>query len=133
LALKNEVKFCIEPNPSIYNCDFITDSQQGIEFVTKTNSEGFGLHLDSAGMTLSNEDIKPALEKSIQRLCHFHISEPYLGPVGDGTVDHQTFADTLTNLNYQGWTSIEMKTQSPDSNSLPVTKALKTAIQYYRK
>lgn len=102
-----------------------------MELVAKTNSKGFGLHLDAAGMSLSQEAIEPALQQSISRLCHFHISEPYLGQVGDGQVDHQTFANTLANLNYEGWASIEMKAQSPDANSLNVTKALETAINYY--
>lgn len=132
VAAKHDIMFCIEPNPTIYNCNFITNSQQGLELVTKTNSKGFGLHLDAAGMTLSQESIKSALQQSIDQLCHFHISEPYLGQVGDGQVDHQIFANTLTNLNYEGWVSIEMKAQSPDSNNTNVTKALKTAIQYYR-
>ena len=131
VAAKHGVMFCMEPNPTAYNCNFITNSSQGLELVTKTNSKGFGLHLDAAGMTLSGEAITPALQQCFSRLCHFHISEPYLGQVGDGQVDHQTFANTLRNLNYKGWTSIEMRAQSPESNHLHVIKALETAIKYY--
>ena len=82
-------------------------------------------------MTLSEEEIQPALKQSFCRLCHFHISEPSLAPLGEGGVDHQTFAKTLTNLKYEGWTSIEMRAQNPDSNRLHVTRALETAIKYY--
>jgi sugar phosphate isomerase/epimerase len=64
-------------------------------------------------------------------MCHFHISEPFLAPVGEGKVDHKSFANILAELNYQGWKSIEMKAQNPDSNIENVTEALKTAIQYY--
>jgi sugar phosphate isomerase/epimerase len=131
VAVKHGVIFCIEPNPTAYNCDFIINSQQGLELVTKTNSEGFGLHLDAAGMTLSEEKIESALQQAFHRLCHFHISEPYLGQVGEGKVDHRTFANTLASLNYEGWTSIEMKAQNPDSNRLNVIQALETALQYY--
>ncbi len=132
VAAKHGVMFCIEPNPTAYNCDFVTNSSQGLELVTKTNSKGFGLHLDAAGMTLSQEEIEPALKESFNRLCHFHISEPNLMPVGEGRVDHKTFANTLRSLNYQGWTSIEMRAQSPKSNRLNIIKALETAIKYYR-
>ena len=132
VAAKHGVMFCIEPNPTAYNCNFITNSSQGLELVTKTNSEGFGLHLDAAGMTLSEEAIEPALKQSFSRLCHFHISEPYLGQVGDGKVDHQTFANTLRSLNYENWTSIEMRAQSPESNRLHIIQALETATKYYR-
>lgn len=82
-------------------------------------------------MTLSNESIQPALEQSFSQLCHFHISEPLLAPIGKGNVNHLIFADTLASLNYQGWASIEMKAQHPISNSLNVSKALEFATKYY--
>jgi sugar phosphate isomerase/epimerase len=132
VAAQHDLIFCIEPNPPAYNCDFITNSQQGLELVAKVNNKGFGLHLDAAGMTLSEESIEPTLKQALDRLCHFHISEPYLGQVGEGKVDHQKFGDLLAKLNYQGWKSIEMKAQSPDSNHLHVMQALETAMQYYR-
>lgn len=130
-ALEKGVIFCIEPNPTIYNCNFVTNSHQGLELVTKVNSKGFGLHLDSAGMTLSEENIEPALTNAIDKLCHFHISEPYLGQVGDNQVNHPIFAQTLRSLNYPHWVSIEMKTQHPTDNVSAVTKALKSAIAVY--
>lgn len=82
-------------------------------------------------MTLSNESITQALQQSFSQLCHFHISEPLLAPIGEDNVNHQTFAETLVNLNYQGWVSVEMKAQHPISNTLKVSKALKFAIKYY--
>lgn len=109
----------------------MTNSQQGLELVTRVNSKGFGLHLDSAGMTLSEENIEVALTNAIDKLCHFHISEPYLGQVGDNLVNHPIFAKTLRSLNYQHWVSIEMKTQHPTDNISAVTKALKSAIAVY--
>jgi D-psicose/D-tagatose/L-ribulose 3-epimerase len=131
VAAHYDMMFCIEPNPNIYGCDFITNSLEGLELVTKTNSRGFRLHLDAAGMTLSEEAIQLAIAQSFPQLCHFHISEPNLMPIGEGGVDHQTFGKTLTNLNYQGWTSIEMKAQNTNSNSLNVKRALEIAINYY--
>ena len=130
-AAKLGISFCIEPNPEVYDCDFITDSRQGFELVNKVNSAGFRLHLDTAAMTLSNESISQALKQSFSTLCHFHISEPALAPIGEEKVNHGTFAQTLASLNYQGWTSVEMKAQNPISNVLNVSKALELAIKYY--
>jgi sugar phosphate isomerase/epimerase len=123
--------FCIEPNPAVYGCDFITTSKQALDLVEGVNSDGFGLHLDAAGITLSEENIETAIKLSGKKLCHFHISEPHLEPVGVGIVDHPLFAKSLNNQKYKGWKSIEMKAKSQDSNILNVTKALKTAIEYY--
>lgn len=82
-------------------------------------------------MTLSKEDIEPAIRLASKQLCHFHISEPYLAPIGTEAVEHYLFSKTLAELDYRGWKSIEMKAQSPDSNVLSVTKALETALEYY--
>jgi sugar phosphate isomerase/epimerase len=133
IAVENQVSFCIEPNPPAYNCDFIINSQQGLELVKQTNSQGFRLHLDAAGMTLGEEDLVTSLSKALPYLCHFHISEPFLGQVGDGKVDHETLGKTLKALNYQGWTSIEMRSQSEESNLDSVRKALLIAQQWYLK
>jgi sugar phosphate isomerase/epimerase len=131
VAAKYGMKFCIEPNPIVYNCNFINTSQEALGLVKKVNSDGFGLHLDAAAMSLNGEAVQPTLLECFDRMCHFHISEPFLAPVGEGKVDHKSFANILAELNYQGWKSIEMKAQNPDSNIENVTEALKTAIQYY--
>lgn len=123
--------FCIEPNPQVYECDFINTSQEGYLLVTKANSQGLGLHLDAAAITLTQESIESCLENTFSHLCHFHISEPYLNLIGSGGVDHQLFGQVLSKLDYQGWVSIEMIPKSQTDNLLNVTQALETATQYY--
>jgi len=130
-AAKLGVVLCIEPNPAIYGCDFVTDSQQGLALVNQVNSPGFGLHLDAAGMTLSEEEIAPAIARCSEKLCHFHISEPQLAPIGSGGVQHSVFAQALAAVNYQGWMSIEMRSSSAESNAEMVKKALKTTLSFY--
>ncbi len=131
VAKDYDVKFCLEPNPQVYECDFITNAQQGYELVTKINHQGLGLHLDAAGMTLSNEDIKLMLEKTIDKLCHFHISEINLEIITEGDVNHQLFGKSLARLNYSGWKSIEMRAKNTVDDLVNITKALEIAIKYY--
>jgi sugar phosphate isomerase/epimerase len=45
------------------------------------------------------------------------VSEPYLGPVGNGGVDHRLIADTLQALEYTNWASVEMR-HNPDVETL---------------
>jgi len=131
VAKKYNIQFCIEPNPTVYGCDFITTAEQGYDLVSKINSQGFGLHLDAAGMTLSQDAVESALKMALPKLCHFHISEPQLKVIGEGGVNHLLFGQTLNRLNYQGWTSIEMLAQNSRDNSQNVIKALETAHKYY--
>ncbi len=126
------VVFCIEPNPVAYGCDFITDSVQGLELVQAVDHLGFGLHLDAAGMVMSNEDICDALDAVASGLYHFHISEPNLAPIGAGSVDHSLFSAALKKMNYTQWRSIEMRPPGGgDDNAEAVCQAMERAVTLY--
>lgn len=133
LALECGVTFCIEPNPTAYDADFITTSAQGLDLVRKVDSQGFGLHLDAAGMTLSQEPIESAVATSLPSLRHFHISDPYLEEIGTGGVRHDLFAKVLAAGHYKNWVSIEMKAQSSDSCLESVERVLRKALDHYGK
>lgn len=123
-AINHDCIFCIEPNPEAYGCDFITTSGQAREIVNLVNHPGFGLHLDAAAMTMSNEDIVNQLPLAIPMLRHFHISEPHLEIVGTGKVDHKLFAELFSNSEYGNWHSIEMRQQEHGNNVENIAEAL---------
>lgn len=130
-AADHNTVFCIEPNPVTYGCDFVTTSAEGRDLVAKVGQQGFGLHLDAAGMTLSQEDVEAELAKSIPGLCHFHISEPNLKPIGTGGVHHALFARCLSAGGYDRWFSIEMRAPGDTENVTGVEKALQAVRKYY--
>ena len=132
-AQENGCVFCIEPNPVAYGCDFITTSEQALELVKDVNNPGFGLHLDSAAMVMSNEDITQSMALALPRLRHFHISEPQLAPVGAGGVDHTVFASALKESNYDKWCSIEMRETETDSNLQAISSALRYVSDLYQR
>ena len=132
-ALDHGCVFCIEPNPVAYGCDFITTSEQARELVGKVNHPGFGLHLDAAGMTLSNEDIASQLPLALPGLRHFHISEPSLEPVGTGNVDHSLIAGLFNASTYNNWLSIEMRHQNCASNVAGIAAALNFVREAYHQ
>jgi D-psicose/D-tagatose/L-ribulose 3-epimerase len=131
VAQYENVILCIEPNPAQYSCDFIRTATSALELVKRVNHPHFRLHLDAAIMTMNGEDIEPALEGAAEVLAHFHVSEPQLGVVGEGTVDHRRFAAALRHIGYQGWVAIEMRSgwKSPDINA--VSAALDYTLKAY--
>src|SRR5207249_4548742 len=68
-----------EPNPSQYGCQFAADSVTAARLVRTVGSAGFRLHLDTACLHLAGEDAVAAIGGNADILCHFHVSEPYLG------------------------------------------------------
>jgi D-psicose/D-tagatose/L-ribulose 3-epimerase len=134
-AAEHGVVLCIEPNPPEYGCDWITTSSEGHAFVQAVGSKGFGLNLDSGGMTIAGEDPAHAVETCSPSLRHFHISEPKLRPIGttDGggaAAAHEEFATALRYAGYDGWTSIEMLPPKGDPVE-GISKAIRIASDIY--
>ncbi|MBM0741015.1 sugar phosphate isomerase/epimerase [Phormidium sp. CLA17] len=123
------VCLCIEPNPTDYACNFITDSQSGAQLVRSVNSPGFRLHLDAAGMHLAGENIPQALESTIDVLEHIHISEPNLGTFSAPQVAHKQVAATLRSLDWNKWISIEMR--ASDDAIANITQAIAMVKEIY--
>ena len=131
IAYKNKAKFCIEPNSSLYGCDFINTTDEGIELVKKVAHPGFGLHLDAGVMALNCENYEESLERAFEYLEHFHISEPYLQEIGKGKTDHTRITDHLRRLNYNKWVSIEMRNGLMESNIRTVKNSLEYVLERY--
>ena len=130
-AADHGVVFCIEPNPTDYGCDFVTDGHSGIKLVKAVNHPGFGLHLDAAGLTLAGDEPSEVIPLSAPYLRHFHLSEPYLGELGPGKVDHFSMHNALIGCGYDRLISIEMKPGELGSNIPRVRRAIEFAQRVY--
>lgn len=108
-AAERGIDFCLEPNPAEHECDYATSAAEGLDVVCRADQDGFGLHLDTAAMTLADDAPGESIARPGSRLRHFHVSEPYLAPIGCGGVDHRVFARALRDSGYNDWISIEMK------------------------
>lgn len=130
-AAQEKVIVCIEPNPPEYGCDFVTNTAAALDLIRAVNHPSFRLHLDAAIMTMNGEAVESTLESAADYLAHFHVSEPQLGVVGNGTVDHPRFAAALRSIGYQGWVAVEMRSgwTSPDIDS--VASALDYTLGVY--
>jgi D-psicose/D-tagatose/L-ribulose 3-epimerase len=132
VAMKSRTVFCIEPNATQYNCDFINNAQQGIDIVKKVNKPGFGLHLDLACMTLAGDDIASSIKNARDYLKHFHISSPMLEQVEDRSdIAHRQAARALRDIGYDGYVSIEMRPGDLGTNLDRIKKAVYFSQKIY--
>lgn len=104
------VIFAIEPNPVIYNTNFITTTPEAIELVKKLNNPGIKINLDIGTMIENNEDIN-ILKDNISLINHIHISEPNLEFIKKRKL-HNDLIELLKENDYKGYISIEMKNQN---------------------
>jgi D-psicose/D-tagatose/L-ribulose 3-epimerase len=131
LAAEHGTRLCIEPNPTVYACDYVTTSQEGLALVRKVGSAGFCLHLDAGGMTLSKEPVDAALLDALRVSRHFHVSEANLAPIGAGSVAHEQFAAALRQVQYDRWVSVEMRTPTGPEAAQQLRSALTHARKIY--
>jgi sugar phosphate isomerase/epimerase len=129
-AARRGLSFCIEANPTAYGCDCVTTTAEAIDFVQRVGSEGFGLHVDTGGMVLAGEDPAEVFSRPLDNWRHFHVSEPYLAPIGRAGVDHSAFARAVRRGGFNRWASIEMK-ESTDQG--PWIDAVREALGHVRQ
>lgn len=124
------VRFCIEPNPPAYGCDYLNTIAEVVALLDRVPSEGLGLHADAAAMTMVG-DAPAELTALVPVLRHFHISEPDLALIGSGGVPHERFAAALRAGDYGRLVSIEMRAGALGENVSRVRTALATARAAY--
>ncbi|CAH0438848.1 Conserved hypothetical protein, beta/alpha TIM barrel motif [Clostridium neonatale] len=105
-AKKKNTILSIEPNPTIYNTNFINYTSEAFSLAKQVNSCGFRVNVDLGTIIYNNEDIK-TLEDNIELVNHIHISEPNLVLIKKRNI-HVILANILKQKKYNNFISIEM-------------------------
>lgn len=107
-----EKNTCIgmEANPEIYGTNFVTTTEQAIEFIRCVDSIGFKLNLD-VGTMIQNDELVSILHGNEDVINHVHISEPYLRKIQKHQL-HKELMNFLKSREYDGYISIEMSLQN---------------------
>lgn len=108
-AYKSNTVLALEANPTIYNTNFINDTQSALEMVKIVDSKGFLLNLDIGTMIQNNENIDELIG-NVKYINHVHISEPRLATIVNRQM-HKDILNILKNENYQRYISIEVGNQ----------------------
>lgn len=96
----------MEPNPVIYNTNFINYTIEAFEFVKKINSNGLKVNVDLGTIIYNKEDLN-VISDNISLVNHVHISEPNLALIQKRDL-HIKLANILKEKKYNRYVSIEM-------------------------
>lgn len=100
----------LEPNPVIYNTNFLNYTKDACEFCRKVNSEGVKVNIDF-GTILYNKENPHLIKTYKNTVNHIHLSVPNLEYV-EKIKEHSTLKKVLNKIDYDGYLSIEMKNQN---------------------
>jgi sugar phosphate isomerase/epimerase len=127
LASSRQCVICIEPNPAVYGCDFITTTAEAVALCQRIDSPGIKVNGDAGAIAMNGDDPARTVAESHHWFGHFHASEPELAPVDDGWV-HGAAGKSLRASGWPGWVSMEMR--APVENRL---QTLKNAAERVRR
>jgi sugar phosphate isomerase/epimerase len=106
-AVKNGTVIAIEPNPEIYNTNFLNYTDRRREFVLDLGCDGVKLNFDLGTAVANNEDINK-IKGYLNLVNHIHVSAPFLTPVKENK-QLRELKTLLDNSKYDGFLSLEMK------------------------
>ena len=125
IALNYNIKICLEPNPSLYNCNFMTSTHETEKIIRNVNHEAIKLNLDIGALTINNENLDDVMTKCHDLISYVHLSEPNLITLGNTNLDYKKIIDTIRNFIPDVTLSIEMLNSKDKSNIKNVENSVK--------
>lgn len=113
IGLQNDVIFCLEPNPEIYNCNFIKSSTEAARFVADLKHPAIKMQLDTGTIITNNEDYNNEIITYKDLVGHIHLSSTLLRPITHDKVRVAHLIETIKQNFINAVITIEMA-ESPE-------------------
>jgi sugar phosphate isomerase/epimerase len=108
--------------------DFLNTAAQAIDLINQLDSPHVKLHLDVKAMSAESDAIPQVIRQGAPYLVHFHANDPNRRGPGMGELDFVPIFQTLRDINYQGWVSVEVFDYEPG-----VERLASESIQYIHR
>lgn len=119
-----DVVLALEPlGPQETN--FLVTTEETVELAERIGSPNVRLHLDCKAMATETEPIPNLLRRYRDLMAHFHANDPNRQGPGFGSLDFVPILETLGEIDYQGWVSVEVFDYSPG-----VERLARESVQY---
>jgi sugar phosphate isomerase/epimerase len=132
IAEEHHVVFCLEPNPTCYGSNFMTNSAETALVVRNIDHVAIKMQLDVGALTINREDAATTIAELAPIIGHIHASEPDLRPLGDLGTDHHSVRMCLQKHLPDSIVSIEMLATQDEPHVVSIERALAAAVRYYR-
>ena len=132
VAASHEVVVCLEANPPVYGCNFMTTTREAADMVMKTGHPAIKLQLDTGAISINQEDADQILGECWALVGHIHLSEPGLVPLGDDKTDHHRMAHYISRWLEGSLVTIEMAATKEEPHLAAVERAIRVANVNYK-
>ena len=105
-AQKNDVMLVCE-YLNRFECYFLTSAADDARFCREANHPNLKMMYDTFHANVEEKDLAAAMKGCWDQVVHVHISENDRSTPGEGHVDWKTTFQTLKELKYDGWLTVE--------------------------
>jgi sugar phosphate isomerase/epimerase len=107
------VRIALEPlAPKETN--FMQTAAEGVELIQKIGvPQQIALHLDCKAMSSENVSISALIRQNREHLIYFHANDPNLQGPGFGELSFEPILQSLHDIGYDGWVSVEVFDYTP--------------------
>ena len=106
-AQQQDVLFCIEPL-SRNETNFIVNVDEAAELVRQVDHPGLQMMVDTKAMSNDPRPIPEQIQTVHPLFHHVHLNDPNLRGPGMGDLDFRPILQTLDDLDYARWLSVEV-------------------------
>ncbi|MDR0704454.1 MAG: sugar phosphate isomerase/epimerase [Planctomycetaceae bacterium] len=105
---KSGVRIALEPLAP-KETDFLQTAAEGVELIQKIGApQQIALHLDCKAMSAENIPIPELIRQYREYLIYFHANDPNLQGPGFGELTFEPILQSLYDIGYNGWISVEV-------------------------
>jgi sugar phosphate isomerase/epimerase len=108
--------------------DFLNTADLGVQLCQMIDSPHCRLHLDVKAMSSEAKPISQIIHECAAWMDHFHANDANRRGPGMGEIDFRPIFQTLRDINYHGWVSVEVFDYEPGVEALA-----RESIEYMRK
>jgi len=111
------VRIALEPlGPEEGN--FLNTADEAVQLQRMVGDPSVGLHLDVKAMSTEAESCESLIRRHADDLIHFHANDPNRQGPGMGDVAFAPILQSLQDIGYDGWVSVEVFDYSPGIETL---------------
>jgi len=108
--------------------NFLLTAAKGRELQEMIDSEQVKLHLDVKAMSDEQTPVPQIIRDNADAMIHFHANDPNRQGPGMGEVDFVPIFQTLKDIEYAGWVSVEVFDYEPGVETL-VTQSMQNMLK----
>lgn len=133
ICQKNNLIFCLEPNPECYGSNFMVNSTETAEVVKNVNHPNIKMQLDTGSIIINDADPYYICSNFKDIIGHIHISEPFLKEVKASHDIHKHCSKAISEFLPDLPKTIEMLPKQNSKNLSYIETSIKNVISCYSR